>query len=465
MTAIADATMTEIVNGLNDAELDTFRGLLKVWRGKRQKNALLGSYYDSHQLFKDLGISIPPQLRGVNAALGWPRKAVDALARKHVFGGFSLDGNGDPFELSETLERNDFEQELSLAISAAYKHSVSLMTVTAGDVQSGEPDVMIQARSAESSALIWDRRRRELSSALSVIDVDEEGQATECVMMLRHGTYKLSRKRFGHWRATPLGNRTGRVLAEPFVYDPQLERPFGHSRITREVRYLTDAAIRTLIRTETSAEFFASPQRYLLGADEDAFKDKDRWSAITGRILALGNNEEGDNPVVGQFAQLSMDPHLSMYRQLAQNFCAATNLPQSAVGLFGDNPASAEAMQAAEAQLSDEAEYQWRMFAPRLRRVAQAAVMIRDKTNEPLAESWHMNVNWTPARYVSPQAASDFAVKAVGADPGLAGTSVLRRRLGLSQGEIDELMAEERRGNVAKLREMLSQNEQAPTVE
>lgn len=452
-----------IVPGLPEADRVVFAELLQVWRTKRRKNLLLGSYYDSHQALKDLGISLPPQLKNVTAALGWPRKAVDALARKHVFEGFSLAGDGDPFEMNELLKRNEFDQELSLAITASYKQSVSLMTVTAGDVASGEPEVMIQARSAESSAMLWDRRRRELKAALAVIQTDDEGNATECVLMLRHATCRMRSKSVGHWGVDVFPNKTGRVLAEPFVYDPQLDRPFGHSRITREVRYLTDAAIRTLLRTEVSAEFFASPQRYLLGADEEAFKDTDKWSAITGRFLALSNNEEGEKPQIGQFSQISMDPHLSMYRQLAQNFCAATNLPQSAVGMFGDNPASAEAMQAAESHLSDEAEYQWRMFAPKLRRTVQSALMIRDKLTEPHPDSWKLNVNWTAARYVSPQAASDWAVKSVGADPLLAGTSVMRRRLGLSQGEIDEVAAESRGARVSELVDQLRGGNAEPT--
>lgn len=430
--------------GLTDDERDTFGELLTQWKSKRPKNMLLTAYYDSHNLLKDLRISLPPAMRSVKAALGWPRKGVDALARKHVFEGFSLDGSLDPFEANEMFERNEFELELSQAFVSAYKHAVAFITTTAGDTSAGEPAVMIQARSAEDSTALWDRRRRELSAGLTIIETTEEGNAAECVMYLRHDVINL-RAIGGVWSVERLGNRTGRVLMEPIVYDPQLNRPFGHSRITREVRYLTDAGIRTLLRSETSAEFYASPQRWVLGAKEDAFKDLDRWKAVMGRMLALDLNEEGENPKVGQFAQMSMQPHLEMYRQMAQNFCAATNLPQSSVGIYAENPTSAEAMQAAEAGLSDEGEYQWRVARPRLRRVLQNVVMIRDNLTEPPAESWGSNVNWTPCRYVSPQAASDWAVKVASVDEDLKGTTVLRRRYGLSQGEIEEVDEEIRR--------------------
>src|SRR5690625_6952142 len=86
---------------------------------------LLTAYYDSHNLLKDLRISLPPAMRSVQAALGWPRKGVDALARKHVFEGFSLSGSLDPFDVNEMFERNEFELELAQAFVSAYKHAVA----------------------------------------------------------------------------------------------------------------------------------------------------------------------------------------------------------------------------------------------------------------------------------------------------------------------------------------------------
>ena len=427
------------LRGLTDDEQATLEKLWQQWRRKQPKNMLLDVYYDSKRAFQDLGISIPPQMRNSRAALGWPRKTVQALARKHVFEGYALNGATDPFEIGGLLSQNRFGLSLTQAISSAYKHSCSFLTITKGG--EGEPDVLIQARDAEWSTAIWDKGRQEISSALAITDTDDLGNPTAATMFLRNDTIHLTSDR-GAWSMERLGNLTGRVLVEPLIYDPQLNRPFGHSRITREVRYLTDAAVRTLVRTETSAEFFSSPQRWAMGVDEDAFKNTDRWTAIMGRLLALEVNEEGNAPTVGQFPQLSMDPHLSMYRQLAQNFCSETGLPQSSVGLFADNPASAEAMQAAEVSLSDEAEYQWRVFEDSLRRVVQDVVMVRDNLTEPPVESWRLGVNWTPTRFVSPQASSDFIVKTVQAIPKVADTTVALRRTGFTTGEIEEMKAE-----------------------
>ena len=442
-----------LVTGLSDSETADAKAMWQRLAEKQAKNSLLDVYYDGHRGLQDVGISIPPQLKNVSAALGWPQKAVAALARKHVFEGFSLEGVVDPFEAGDVLAANNFTVELSQAITSAYKHSCAFITVAAGDVSRGEPPVMIQARGAGWATAIWDQRSRRIRAALAITSTETSGsgvdgdsffafrQPTGFILFFPDYTIRCE-KAGAKWQAERLPNPAGRVMVEMLAYDPQLDRPFGHSRITPEVRYLTDAAVRTLVRAEVGAEFFASPQRYVLGADEDAFSDMDRWTAITGRILTLGLNEEGSKPEVSQFSQMSMDPHLSMYRQLAQNFCSATNLPMSAVGLFADNPTSAEAMQASEYALSDEAEYQWRIFTPALRHVLENVVMVRDGLAEPPAESWRVALNWTPARYVSPQAASDYISKIASAIPDVVQTTVGLRRAGFTQTEIEQIQAE-----------------------
>ena len=148
---------------------------------------------------------------------------------------------------------------------------------------------------------------------------------------------------------------------------------------------------------------------------------------------------------------MTMSPHLEMYRQLAQNLCAATNLPQSAIGVFAENPTSAEAMQAAEAALADEAEYQWRIFTAPLRRTLQNIIMVRDKLDEPPQESWKTSVKWTPARYSSPSSAADFAVKMVSAFPSLQESQTLMRRAGLTEDDLADINAEIRKKNAVSL--------------
>ena len=456
------------ISGLPDEDQTTFLRLWQKWQQHSAKNKLLSVYYDGHRAFQDLGISIPPQMTRTKAALGWPQKVVTMLSRRHVFEGYSLNGAPDAFEANEILSANNYDLDLAQAITSAYKHSFSLLTVTRGDETIGEPPVVVQARDAEWSAALWDTRRRIIEAALTIDKTDKYGQPSGAIMYTHTAIWRIdARENGGGWKAEKLGDTPNRIFVEALCYDPQLNRPLGHSRITREVRYLTDAAVRTMVRTETSAEFFSSPQRYVLGAERADFAGQDRWSAIMARVQVLEPNENGDIPSVGQFSQMTMSPHLEMYRQLAQNLCAATNLPQSAIGIFAENPSSAEAMQASEAALADEAEYQWRIFAAPLRRTLQNIIMVRDKLDEPPAESWKTSVKWTPARYSSPSSAADFAVKMVSAFPSLQESQTLMRRAGLTEDDLADINAEIRKKNAVSLldRALAAMNNENPAVE
>jgi hypothetical protein len=75
-------------------------------------------------------------------------------------------------------------------------------------------------------------------------------------------------------------NPLGVVPVEALTYDPQLDRPFGRSRITRAVINITDRAARTVLRHRgQSAEFYTSRSGGCSGADEEAWAGTDKWKA------------------------------------------------------------------------------------------------------------------------------------------------------------------------------------------
>ena len=131
---------------------------------------------------------------------------------------------------------------------------------------------------------------------------------------------------------------------EALAYNPTESQPLGQSRITRAVRFITDSGVREALRTEISAEFFTSPQKYLLGVDSDPFANKTRWEAYIGNIFTVSQTEDGTTPKFGQLSQGSMQPHTDYMRALAARFSGETNVPVSQLGVIHDNPSSAEAI-------------------------------------------------------------------------------------------------------------------------
>jgi hypothetical protein len=453
-TAIADAT---------DAEIATVRNLWKVWRDKQPRNLLRSVYYDGKAPIRDLGIAIPPSMRGFSAVLGWPEKAVRQLAARNIFDGFVAPGQDDnPFDLSSILEANRFDLELPQAIVSTYKHSCSFISTTLGDVSAGDPEVVIMARSAEWSAALWDRTRRRVSSALAITDATDTGDPTDLILYLPDWVVTAER-RGGTWRVVDRQpNPLGVVLIEPFTYDPQLDRPFGRSRITRAVMDITDRAARTVLRTEISAEFYASPQRYVLGADEEAWQDTDKWKAVMGRFLTLTKDEDGDTPTVGQFAQATMQPHFEMLRLLATQFAGETGVPVASLGVISDNPSSAEAIYAAKEDLIVEAQSANRVLGASLARVAQRAVMLRDGLTTPTAELRRLQTRWADPAFTSPVSAGDALVKLNAVFPWLGESEVALEMAGFTAPQITRLLSDKRRAGSANVLAAIAAARQQP---
>jgi hypothetical protein len=389
-------------------------------------------------------------MRNFSAVLGWPEKAVRQLAARNIFDGFVAPGQDDnPFDLGGVLEANRFDLELPQAIVSAYKHSCSFISTTLGDTTAGDPEVVVMARSAEWSAAIWDRTRRRVSSALAITDATDTGDPTDLILYLPDWVVTAER-RSGKWRVVDRQpNPLGVVLIEPLTYDPQLDRPFGRSRITRAVMDITDRAARTVLRTEISAEFYASPQRYVLGADEEAWADTNKWKAVMGRFLTLTKDEDGDTPQVGQFAQATMQPHFEMLRLLATQFAGETGVPVASLGVISDNPSSAEAIYAAKEDLIVEAQAANRVLGASLARVAQRAVMLRDGLTEPTVELRRLQTRWADPAFTSPVSAGDALVKLNAVFPWLGESEVALEMAGFTAPQITRLLSDKRRAGSA----------------
>lgn len=445
------------VAGLTDEEKATLTELWKVWTMKLRRNILRAQYYDQHNVLKDLGIAIPPHLTDLELVLGWPAKAVDTLARRCKLDGFVVPGiEDDAFGITELWRGNDMHMELPQTLTSSLVHSCAFITVTRGDTDMGEPDVLISSQSALYGSGIWDARRRRLKAALTITDMDDIGRVTGWALFMPGMTVRALWT-VNTWTIDRFEHTLDRLPVEVIPYKPRLDKPFGCSRISRAVMGLTDSALRTLFRMEIHAEFYSSPQRYAMGADESMFQDADgnalnQWEAILGRVWAAGRDPDtGDVPQLGQFPQSSPQPHTEQIRALAAMFCSETSLPLNALGIVQDNPSSAEAIEAAERDLIIESRYAMDTFGPRLSRAMVTAVQIRDDLDEPPAELTRLDALWRDPENPPQSAAGDFLIKTVQAMPWLAESKVPLEQLGWDSTTVERAWADKRRGNVTSL--------------
>lgn len=460
---------TADINGLrianvSDDEMAVVSQLLSVWNGRRTKNLKRSLYYDSEQSFKDLGLTLPPQLKNAKFFLGWATMAVRKPAIRSQFEGLRLPGSDDPFELGETLAANNFGLELSQGIVSAYKHGMSLVTVAKG--LPGESPVQIQSHSAESCAALWDRRRRRISSALTISAMKDD-KPSEFIVYLP--TVVLSCKRVdGQWTAERIPNAIGRTLVVPLTYDPQLGKPFGRSRITNPVMALTDMAVRAYVRMEGNAEFYSSPQLAIEGIDPEAFgevSEQKKFKLAMDRLIALTRDADGNTPNIKQLQQATMTPHSDMLRTVASAFSGETGIPLSSLGIIHDNPSSAEAMRAAEHDLLIDVTYQNKfVLSSAVKNIAQLSIMVRDGLTEPPEEAWKLSAVFADPEFRSTSANADAYVKLAGANEDLKNSSVLLETV-FPEDKIERIVDERKKAQAGTALTQLLASRTAPTQE
>ena len=455
------------IPGLGLTHQRTLDTLVAQIQRKARRNRLRRRYYDYKNALRDLGISIPPQLKNVETVVGWPAKAVDSMSRRTVLEGFILADGGSTADLGldAILDANRFEALAPQAHTSALIHSTAFGFVTAGDVGAGEPAVLLSARSAEWATGTWDPRRRALREALSLISVDESGVPQEMVLYVPNLAI-IMRREGRSWDIRQSKHDLG-VPVEALPYRPSLDRPFGSSRISRPVMALTDSAVRTLLRTEVAAEFFNAPQRYALGADEEAFGGKSGWEVMLGRLLTLTRDEDGQLPTVGQFPQQSMVPNIDQYRALAQAFASETSLPLRSLGVVGDNPESSEAIIEANKELELEIRH-WEdaSLGPAWKRLATMALLMLDDSPAARATYAGLRAHWTDPTRVSVISAADAFVKKAAVIEGLGETAVGLEMAGMTADQIERFTAERRRlrGGALLDRVLAARESAAPAV-
>lgn len=431
--------------GLPDECRRTARDLLELYRRKLTRNLLRDRYYLMHQTPRNLGISVPPNLRNLEQVIGWPAKAVDSLANRSQFEGFVCSDEEVASSLAAVVAANGLRRRYRKAVKSELKHSCAFLAVTASE--EGRP--LVGAYPATAAAALWSNRLNRIEAGMVVVDRDNTrrggGEPTRVDLYTDGAVVTIRRAPGGsQWTATVAEHGMGRCLMEPMSHEATLERPFGSSRISRAVMNITDDAMRASVRSEVSAEFFTSPQKYLLGADKSALGDQSKWDAYIGSLFAVSKDIDGDVPQFGQLAQGSMQPHTDYMRMLAARFSGETDVPISELGVVSDNPSSAEAIYAAKEPLVVDAQNLNADNAEALENVAYMALAVANGTDYATEARRCLGVQ---ARFRNPAMPSivsqaDAMTKMISAMPWLAESDVALEEFGFSGDQIQRLRSD-----------------------
>lgn len=155
------------------------------------------------------------------------------------------------------------------------------------------------------------------------------------------------------------------------------------------------SAMRTVKRTEISAEFYSFPQKYVTGLSQDA-EMLDTWQATMSAMLSFTKDEDGERPTLGQFQQGSMEPHLSQLKATASMFAGETGLTLDDLGFNTSNPSSAEAIKAGHESLRLTAVKAQRCFSVGFKNVGYIGACLRDDYNYSREAIFETKCLWKP---------------------------------------------------------------------
>lgn len=463
---------TDVV-GLAEDDAALMARLVKQWQAKRARNALRRQYRDMQVNVAFLGASVPPYMRDqLDIVCGWPDKAVTSLASRCMWDGVtSPSGEEDPLGAMSLLHDNRFDLLVPELVDATLTYCCSFVVALPGDAAAGDPDVVVTGADALWATGLWDVRRRGLEAGLLVDSADDNGKPTSMLLLTSEHVTRLALGDRGWVAVARMDHSLGRVPMEPLPYRPALGRPFGRSRISREVMSITDRVVRAGFRTEVSSDLYAAPALLLLGADETMFQNSQGekvplWSWYMGRLKSLPKDEDGDKPDLQVIPQQSMEPFLAMKRALAAEFASATSLPISALGIVQDNPSSAEAIYAAKEDLVVEAQNTTRSIGYGLNRIVQDTICLRDgiPVSEMDDEVRNLATRWRNPAMPSVVSQSDAVVKQISAIPELAQTDVALEELGYSAEQIVRIRSQIKRAQAGGVLDRLLASTPAPAA-
>lgn len=437
---------------LSDDELALINLLRADMMRDRYALLLRDAYFNGEQLVRDLGISIPPQLKGLHTVIGWPRVGVESLEERLDLEAFRWADGSDSSELKEIADGNDLFDESSLAHLDALVYGREYLAVGSGDCD-GDCPPLISAESPLDMTLMWDARLRMGTAALRECAADtyiESGPDERMlVLYLPDQTVMAMPNASGGWEVVERDiHNLGVVPVVRMANRQRTADRVGRSEITPEVMSITDAACRRLMGMEVAAEFFGAPQRYILGASESAFQDAegnplDAWATYIGRVLGLERDEEGNVPTVGQFPAHDPSGMTKIIDLYARIMSSQFGLPPHMLGYTTDNPASADAIRSTEAKLVKRSERRIRRFGAAWQQAMRLALWVRD--GEPPDKTRRIETVWRNPATPTVAAQVDATVKLVQAGVLPADSDVTLEMAGFTEMQRQRIAADRRR--------------------
>lgn len=403
------------------------------------------AFYEADKKVANLGVALPKFLKNVRAIASWPSIVVDSLEERLDITGFSVNGLSNSF-VDNVWSENSLDCEYPQAHKEAFIHGVCFTAVTRGGMY--DPDPVVTIESPLNTSGVYDSVTRGLSYAL-IVHRNEKNEIIAGTFFTKTKNIQFQRVHSNKFEITGIfEHNLERCMVERIVNNPRLTRVWGASEITKSVKYFTLGAMRTLCRSEVASEFFAAPQRYILGIDPDLLDGDNKYNAYIGAILGIPDDKDDfdyKRPELGEFSASSPQPFIDMVKCYSQLLAGESALPPQYLGFVTENPASADQIRAVEARHVKKAERRQTWFGDAWCRTLKNAYAI---TGGDVSDLKGLKCSWADASTPTRAATTDAIVKQVQAGILPPNSPVTLEQLGYSPVDIERIGKEGRVHNL-----------------
>lgn len=367
-----------------------------------------------------------------------PRLAVTAIAERLRITGFT----GDSGLWADWLA-NDLDQTSGVAHREALLLGDSFVIVWAD--RFGRPRVTVE--SAKQVAVLNDPGSRQITAAVKRWE-NRDRNTSEAVLYLPDQIVRLQAQQTGaitgYTVVDTIVNPIGVVPVVNIRNTDRIVADYGCSEID-DLRPLVDALNKSLADMMVTSEYVGRPRRWATGIELTEEPVLDDEGEETGDTIEVNPIPEGHRAMISEnpdakFGQLNaadLAGYEASVRVLLGQIMAVSTLPAHYVGVFTDNPASADALRAAEASLTARAEARQQQFGRAWEQVARLMVAVRDGRDVSLIDD--IRVQWADAATRSVAQEADATVKLYSA--GLLPADYALAKLGYSDDEIAKIAA------------------------
>lgn len=433
--------------GLEEKDRITLEALLDVYNNVKSRNEELRNYYEGDINPPDIGIDNVPVNVHVDMQCDWPRKAVTSVSERARLDCFTFEGNAQDETMGRVVRENDLVGAYNRHVSSELMQGCMFATVNRNGSSAA-----VRFHTAETAAGIWDVANSRLASGFVIADAkrtawsEKKPVPVQINMHVPGAIIVLTQTGYGQWEAKSKATPLDRPLMELFAFRPTGTKPFGQTRITKTVRNISDEVVRTLQNMAVSSAFYAHPQKYLMGLNDEQY-DKlvsSKWKLTIDSMLLTTRDDDGNVPTFGQLPAVSPQPYIDIVRSYAALFSGATGVPLNSLGIVQDNPSSAEAIAASREDICIAAQDLIESNSVSLRNVALMAMAVaEDKTIDELSDTQKsVMAHFKDPSMPSIVSQADAMVKIAAADPDFAGTSVFYEQLGFDEATRDRIKSE-----------------------